>query len=72
MTPKPSSPKAPRQLTGKVVLAILLGFFGTVMSVNALMMTLAITTLPGTEVDSAYAASLAYEREIAAFECSKL
>ena len=64
-TTSPSA-KPPRQLTGKVVLAILLGFFGTVMSVNALMMTLAITTLPGTEVDSAYAASIAYEREIAA------
>ena len=30
------------------------------------MMRLAIETLPGTEVDSAYSASLAYEKEIAA------
>jgi nitrogen fixation protein FixH len=30
------------------------------------MMRLAITTLPGTEVDSAYSASLAYQREILA------
>jgi len=56
----------PRQLTGKVVLAMLVTFFGVVFGVNALMMTLAIKTLPGTEVDSAYAASLAYESEIAA------
>ena len=34
--------------------------------VNMLMMKLAIETLSGTEVDSAYRASLAYEREIAA------
>ena len=33
--------------------------------VNLIMMRLAIQTLPGTEVDSAYSASLAYEKEIA-------
>ncbi|MFT4275967.1 MAG: FixH family protein [Rhodopseudomonas sp.] len=60
------SKSSPRPLTGKVVLAILVAFFGIVFGVNGLMMTLAIKTLPGTEVDSAYAASLAYEREIAA------
>lgn len=56
----------PRQLTGKVVLASLIAFFGVVFGVNGLMMALAIKTLPGTEVDSAYAASLGYENEIAA------
>ncbi|NVN85672.1 MAG: FixH family protein [Rhodopseudomonas sp.] len=56
----------PRPLTGRVVLASLLGFFGLVIGVNLLMMTLAIRTLPGTEVDSPYAASIAYEGEIAA------
>jgi nitrogen fixation protein FixH len=49
-----------------MVLAILLGFFAVVFGVNGLMMTMAITTLPGTEVDSAYSASIAYETEIAA------
>ena len=34
--------------------------------VNLIMMRLAIQTLPGTEVESAYSASLAYEKEIAA------
>lgn len=61
-----SSSTSPKPLTGKVVLALLLGFFGTVMGVNAFMMTMAIKTLPGTEVDSAYAESLRYENEIAA------
>lgn len=59
-------PKAPRPLTGRMVLLCLLGFFGTVIGVNMLMMKLAIDTLPGTEVDSAYRASLAYKGEIAA------
>jgi nitrogen fixation protein FixH len=45
---------------------MLLAFFGVVIGVNMIMMKLAILTLPGTEVDSAYSASLAYEHEIAA------
>jgi len=57
---------APRPLTGRVVLLCLVAFFGTVIGVNMLMMKYAIDTLPGTEVDSAYRASLAYEGEIAA------
>src|SRR5947209_2584179 len=55
-----------KPLTGRMVLCILLGFFGVVVGVNIIMMRLAIQTLPGTEVDSAYSASLAYEQEIAA------
>jgi nitrogen fixation protein FixH len=62
-----SSPaSSPRPLTGRVVLVWLLGFFGLVIGANITMMKFAIDTLPGTEVDSAYSASLAYEREIAA------
>jgi nitrogen fixation protein FixH len=49
-----------------MVLAMLIAFFGTVIGVNVVMMKLAISTLPGTEVDSAYSASLGYEKEIAA------
>lgn len=61
-----NSSRAPRPLTGRMVLFCLVAFFGTVIGVNVLMMKLAIDTLPGTEVDSAYRASLAYESEIAA------
>jgi nitrogen fixation protein FixH len=57
---------SPKPLTGRMVLIMLVGFFGVVFAVNFLMMKLAIDTLPGTEVDSAYSASLAYENEIAA------
>src|SRR3954452_15156130 len=57
---------SPRPLTGRKVLFMLLAFFGIVIGVNMIMMKLAIQTLPGTEVDSAYSASLSYESEIAA------
>src|SRR6266700_5363523 len=61
---RPSS--LPKPLTGRKVLFMLVAFFGVVIGVNLVMMRLAIQTLPGTEVDSAYSASLAYEKEIAA------
>src|SRR5436305_11824380 len=57
---------SPPPLTGRKVLVMLLAFFGVVIGANLAMMRLAIQTLPGTEVDSAYSASLAYEREIGA------
>jgi nitrogen fixation protein FixH len=57
---------SPRPLTGGKVLFMLIAFFGVVIGVNVIMAKLAIQTLPGTEVDSAYSASLAYENEIAA------
>jgi nitrogen fixation protein FixH len=57
---------APRPLTGRAVLFSLIAFFGVVIGVNMTMMMLAIDTLPGTEVDSAYSASLAYEGQIVA------
>jgi nitrogen fixation protein FixH len=57
---------SPKTLTGRKVLWILIAFFGVVFGVNFLLMKLAIDTLPGTEVDSAYSASLGYEKEIAA------
>lgn len=57
---------APKPLTGTKVLLMLVAFFGVVIGVNVTMMKLAIATLPGTEVDSPYAAGLAYDKEIAA------
>src|SRR5262245_56950167 len=55
-----------RPVTGRTVLYCLLGFFGVVFATNLVMVKLALDTLPGTEVDSAYKASLAYGREIQA------
>ena len=55
-----------KPLTGTKVFLMLLAFFGLVIGVNATMMKLAIATLPGTDVDSPYAAGLVYDREISA------
>jgi nitrogen fixation protein FixH len=48
---------SPKPLTGAKVLFMLLAFFGVVIGVNMIMMRLAIQTLPGTDVDSAYSAA---------------
>ena len=56
-----TAPDTPKPLTGRKVLFLLVAFFGVVIAVNLVMMKLAIQTLPGTEVDSAYSASLASE-----------
>lgn len=58
--------QGPRPLTGRTVLVYLLAFFGVVFAANLAMIKLAVDTLPGTDVDSAYAASLAYNTEIQA------
>lgn len=60
-----SRTREPRPLTGRMVFVMMVAFFAVVIGVNAVMMRLAIQTLPGTEVDSAYSASMAYEKEIA-------
>ncbi len=59
-------PASSKPLTGRFVLLTLLSFFGVVFAVNFVMMKLAIDTLPGTEVDSAYTASLGFGKEIIA------
>lgn len=61
-----SSSATPKPLTARVVLICFVAFFGVVVGVNMLMMKFAIDTLSGTEVESAYRASLAYESEIRA------
>jgi nitrogen fixation protein FixH len=55
-----------KPLTGTKVFLMLVAFFGLVIGVNVTMMKLAIATLPGTDVDSPYAAGLTYDREISA------
>lgn len=60
------STSAETPLTGRRVLVYLLAFFAVVFVANGVMIKLAIDTLPGTEVDSAYRASLAFNSEISA------
>jgi nitrogen fixation protein FixH len=53
------------QLTGRMVLAGLVAFFGLVAGVNAVMIYAAISTFGGVETESSYRAGLAFAREMA-------
>ncbi len=55
-----------RVLTGRMVLAILLGFFAVVIGVNVLMARLASQTFRGVTNSHAYTDGLAYNKEIEA------
>jgi nitrogen fixation protein FixH len=55
-----------RPITGRFVLIAVVSFFSVVITVNVVMMRLAIATLPGNDVDNPYSAGLAYQREITA------
>lgn len=59
------SSREPYKVTGKTVLVYLIVFFAVVASANAVMMTLALKTMPGVDVKSAYEASQNYNVEIA-------
>jgi nitrogen fixation protein FixH len=62
------SPASSRVITGRKVLIYMIAFFGVVFAVNAVMIKVALDTMPGLEVDSAYSASLAFNREARAAE----
>lgn len=53
----PSSQSGGFRLSGRHVLWMMLGFFGVIAAVNAVMMTLAIRTMPGLGVRNSYEAS---------------
>lgn len=55
-----------RELTGKHVLAITLGAFGTIIAVNLVMAFKAVGTFPGLEVANSYVASQGFDRDRAA------
>lgn len=55
-------------LTGRKVLAITLGFFGTIILVNLFMAYKAIGTFPGLEVKNSFVASQSFDRERTAQE----
>lgn len=52
-----------RVLTGRAVLVWLVAFFAVVFAANGVMMKFALETMSGTEVDSAYRASLTFNAE---------
>ena len=57
---------AKRPLSGRTVLLWLLAFFGVVIGINAVMIALAIGTMPGLETEKPYQAGIGYNAEIAA------
>jgi len=64
-TPAAPRPRRPFTLTGRMVAAMLVLFFGVIVSVNATIMTVALRTMPGVETRSAYEASQHFNEEIA-------
>lgn len=61
-----NAPRPAKEITGRIVLLCLLGFFGVVVAVNAVMIRAATTTFGGVETASAYKVGLAFNHEIAA------
>ena len=60
--------KAPRQLTGRAVLACLLGYFGLVFAVNGVLVFAASSTFGGLETGSSYKAGLQFKQEMQSAE----
>lgn len=63
--PENRLPGRPFRLSGRMVLAGMVGFFMVVAGANAVMMTVAIRTMPGVDVKSAYETSQRFNGEIA-------
>jgi len=62
---------APRRLTGRAVLAMLLAFFGVVAAVNAVFILLALQSFSGVSAEGAYQRGLAWNRELAAADAQR-
>jgi nitrogen fixation protein FixH len=66
--PEADASQASRQVTGRMVLACLIGFFAVIAGVNAVMIRAAVSTFGGVETGNAYQAGVAFASEIAAAE----
>ncbi len=55
----------PRQVTGRMVLAMMVAFFAVVIGVNGFMAHEALSTFRGVDADSAYRAGQLFEHEVA-------
>lgn len=64
-TPAAPRSRRPFELTGWMVAAMLVLFFGVIVSVNATILTVALRTMPGVETKSAYETSQHFNEEIA-------
>ena len=63
-----SAPRKTRELTGMHVLFCLIGFFGVVFAVNAVLVKAATSTFGGVETSSSYKAGLMFEQDVARAE----
>ncbi len=57
--------RKPRELTGRMVLVGLLGFFVIVLGANGMLVHEALSTFGGVETDSSYRAGQLFERDVA-------
>lgn len=64
--------KAPRQITGRMVLIGFILFFGTIIAVNGVLMYFALNTWPGLVTEDAYIKGVNYNDTIAASESQRL
>ncbi len=58
--------RAPRILTGRMVLFYFMAFFGVVFTMNFFMVRVAISSFSGVETESAYKAGLSFKNDVAA------
>lgn len=67
--PTPAVPtanaKPQRQLTGRAVLLMLIGFFGVTFVVNGVLIHKALSTFSGLDTESSYRAGQVFEQEVA-------
>lgn len=57
--------RGPREVTGRMVLSWVVGFFAVIIGVNAFMAHQALSTFGGVDTDSSYRAGQVFEREVA-------
>lgn len=63
--PAPDDAPTGRPLTGRTVLACIVGFFAVVFLVNGIMVREAVRSFGGVETQSAYKAGLAFKQDVA-------
>ncbi|MCB5175800.1 FixH family protein [Microvirga lenta] len=58
--------RSPRPITGRMVLACLLTFFGIILAMNVVLVRVALSSFGGVETESSYKAGLAFKNDVAA------
>jgi nitrogen fixation protein FixH len=66
MSSTASTVRAPRILTGRMVLFYFIAFFGVIFAMNFYMVRVALSSFSGVETDSAYKAGLSFKNDVAA------